>query len=345
MPLKEVNGTQKDSNPPRNVKSGVNFLHGVKVYAQKRGRQQLSENSSAVAAVAVAKKRGRSGGEVIDNQGPGDSNGDSGGVHVQAAQKQVMDVDQRVPAEEKRPKKKRQARKLAVNIPQKDVWERLKQVDAGLSMADWIALSRHDAKDVQDGIRYLHGRRSKGSEGVPTRHQPKPESVPVNYVDLHEHDLTDSSDDWAYSDDEDGTFRSDSSEIGSDAVAYADGEDGGYDSDDTQYEYPYNLERMKESAPLQAPITIHGHLVQAVFDSGAGVSVISKNLADKVGLTTNGDKLIVEAFGDNALPAGGISVAVPVRAAGKLRPEHMTIQDVKGDVCLLGTSWHRQYGV
>lgn len=194
MPLKEVSGTQMNTNPPEDVKAGVNLLHGVKVYAQKRGRQQVSENGSAVTAAAVAKKKGRTDVEVVGNQGAVVTNGEnvmqgtvgangasgSGGVHVQAAQTQAMDVDQRVPTEEKKPKRKRQVRKLAVTIPQKDVWERLKQIDAGLSMADWIALSRHSAKDVQDGIRYLHGRRSKGSEGAPTPRQSQLPGVPVN---------------------------------------------------------------------------------------------------------------------------------------------------------------------
>lgn len=342
-PLKEVSGVPNDVKPP-NKNADVNWLHGVKVYAQKRGRNQVSENGSAVAAVEANKKRGRT--TEVANGGEQGAGGVSGGNQVQAAQAHMMDVDQKVSTEEIKPKKKRHVRKLVVTLPQKDVWERLKQVDAGLSMADWLSLSKHAAKDVQDGIRHWHGRKPRGVRvGDSIQRQPSSTNVPVNYVDLHEHDLTDSSDEWAYSDDDEGTFRSDGSDVGSDDFALVDGDDVGYESDDTQYEYPYNLDKMKESAPLQAPITIHGHLVQAVFDSGAGVSVISKNLAEKVGLKTNGDQLVVEAFGDNALPAGGVSVAVPIRAAGKLRPEHMTIQDVKGDVCLLGTSWHRQYGV
>lgn len=343
--MKEVSGVPNNTNPP-NKAADVNLLHGVKVYAQKRGRNQVSENGSAVATAAVAKKRGRSSGDVVVNQDSVGANGVSGGVHVQAAQTQDMDIDKRSPTEEKAPKRKRQVRRLSVSLQKKDVWERLKDVDAGLSMADWVAMSRHAAKDLQDGIRYLHGRRPRGNVGVSAQKQSSKTKVPVNYVDLYdEHDMTDSDDDWAYSDDDKGTFRSNDSEVGSDTLAWTDVDDAGYDSEDTHYDYPYDLDKMRESAPLQAPITINGHLVQAVFDSGAGVSVISKNLAEKVGLATNGDQLVVEAFGDNALPAGGISVAVPVRAAGKLRPEHMTIQDVKGDVCLLGTSWHRQYGI
>lgn len=292
--MKEVSGVPNNTNPP-NKAADVNLLHGVKVYAQKRGRNQVSENGSAVATAAVAKKRGRSSGDVVVNQDSVGANGVSGGVHVQAAQTQDMDIDKRSPTEEKAPKRKRQVRRLSVSLQKKDVWERLKDVDAGLSMADWVAMSRHAAKDLQDGIRYLHGRRPRGNVGVSAQKQSSKTKVPVN-------------------------FRSNDSEVGSDTLAWTDVDDAGYDSEDTHYDYPYDLDKMRESAPLQAPITINGHLVQAVFDSGAGVSVISKNLAEKVGLA-----------------AGGISVAVPVRAAGKLRPEHMTIQDVKGDVCLLGT--------
>lgn len=127
--MKEVNDAQEQANPPDN-KAGVNLLHGVKVYAQKRGRQQLSENGSAVAAAAVQKKKGRVDGGANDKQDTGGANGAggvTGGNPVQAAQTHMTDVDQRVPTEEIKPKKKRHVRKLVVTLPQKDVWERLMQ--------------------------------------------------------------------------------------------------------------------------------------------------------------------------------------------------------------------------
>lgn len=101
-------------------------------------------------------------------------------------------------------------------------------------MADWLSLSKHAAKAVQDGISHWHGRKPRGVRvGDSIQRQLPSTSVPVNYVDLHEHDLTDSSYEWAYSDEDEGTFRSDSSEGGSDDFAMVDGDDVGYESDDT----------------------------------------------------------------------------------------------------------------
>ncbi|KAG2190968.1 hypothetical protein INT47_007113 [Mucor saturninus] len=227
------------------------------------------------------------------------------------------------------PRRPRQPpRHLPVKLHRKDVWEKLKNVDAGLSVADWLLLDRTASKDVKDGLRFLTGRKKK---------------VPALGVNLVQHQ-EDSSEESAsfYSDDwESQSVVSDEVNFGSDS------ELDGYDSDDTVYSYKYDYQDFASSQPLRAPITINDQVLPAIFDSGASVSVISKTLAVKLGLVPNGDRLPLSSLDGQAHPPCDITVNVPIRVAGKLRPDTMCIKEGPGnqDLCLLGMTWFRKYGI
>ncbi|KAI7846836.1 hypothetical protein BDC45DRAFT_542475 [Circinella umbellata] len=69
-------------------------------------------------------------------------------------------------------KRKRQPpRKLQVDLHKKNIWDTLKQVDAGLSVANWLALDNAASQDLTAGLRYLHGRKSRISEKVKNNNQ------------------------------------------------------------------------------------------------------------------------------------------------------------------------------
>ena len=117
------------------------------------------------------------------------------------------------------------------------------------------------------------------------------------------------------------------------------------ETEDTNLEYPYDFSKMQASKPLKAPIVINNEPVMATFDTGASVSVISKPLAKKLGLESNGDYLPLSSLGQTSAGVGKITTHVPIWVAGKYRPEHMCIFDTDRPVCLLGMTWFKAHGV
>ncbi|KAG0924469.1 hypothetical protein G6F32_013900 [Rhizopus arrhizus] len=111
---------------------------------------------------------------------------------------------------------------------------------------------------------------------------------------------------------------------------------------------------MKRSTPLRAPITIYDHKIEAIFDSGASVSLISRALAKRLRLLPNGDTIPIASVDDKRNSntrndprcRSDITLSVPIRVAGKLRPEHMVISDdCEDDTCILGMTWFKQFDV
>ncbi|SAM03185.1 hypothetical protein [Absidia glauca] len=149
------------------------------------------------------------------------------------------------------------------------------------------------------------------------------------------------------SDDESPGYDSDSSEAstGYDTDQLEQGSESDDDCDSV-VGYDYSFDNMRQSKPFKAPIVIGSQVVNAVFDTGASVSIISGNLARRLGLKTNGDKLTLTSFDDRARHDCKIVDNVPIRVGGKLRPEHMCVQEgARDDLCLLGMTWFKHYGV
>lgn len=174
-------------------------------------------------------------------------------------------IKDRVKTPDKPKKKRGPPRKLAVPARKIDVWDMLARTDSGLSMLDALVLNRDLRKDVVDGVRFLNQRRKKKvthSEEAP---------MVIDSV------LTMDSDSY----DSDGE-----SGFASDRTYSTDGDSGYLDDDELNsvYRYPYSLDKMKAGTPLRGHVSINGIVVDCVFDSGASVSVISKALADRIGL-------------------------------------------------------------
>jgi hypothetical protein len=66
-----------------------------------------------------------------------------------------------------------------------------------------------------------------------------------------------------------------------------------------------------------------------------------------LGLVPNGDSLNLVGFDNKKANAkSDIVMDVPIRVAGKLRPEHMCLQEGGDDnLCLLGVPWFQAYGI
>ncbi|KAG2216450.1 hypothetical protein INT45_000063 [Circinella minor] len=239
-----------------------------------------------------------------------------------------------LPPKNKNTNKRQPPRKLLVELEKPDVWETLKKLDSGLSVVQWLALGKKAYVNVRDGLKYLYERRQYNLSN-------RVMDVNVLKVDseLKEENSNDGSDDGT---DWDSTW-SEGSVYSSDRTS---DEEDNYNLDDTEYNYPYDLQNMKKSIPLHGPIIINGQVVQAIFDSGASVSVLSQSLVNKLNLVLSGDTLAVSTMDEKSDRACKIVKNIPIRIAGKLRPEHMCIEPSnKWDLCLLGTTWFRAYGI
>ncbi|KAI9028907.1 hypothetical protein CLU79DRAFT_518106 [Phycomyces nitens] len=188
-----------------------------------------------------------------------------------------MDISQPGPSNTKKVRKPRSPpRRLPVHIQSKDVWGKLKSIDSGLSVADWIALDRTAAKDLKDGLRYLGRRKTTSTPMIHmvTRNEDTEET------DVEHSIVTDSSESTEY--------LSDQGTLGNFSI----------------------------SRPFRAPIAINDTVVSAIFDSGASVSVISKSLARRLGLVPSGDRLPLSSLDGALKEPCEITLNVPIRVAG-----------------------------
>ncbi|KAG2191692.1 hypothetical protein INT47_012311, partial [Mucor saturninus] len=233
-------------------------------------------------------------------------------------------------------RKRAPPRRLPVELKKKDFWERLQSLDSGLSMADWLSLDKRAKDDVRDGLRYIYGRKD-----------PQHSSAMVNMVKRNS-ESWDSESEFENSSNEDNeSWEEEEASLGSEEAIASSASEAEYDSDDTEYSYQYNYQRFARSQPLKAPIMINGQVIEAIFDSGASVSVISKVLAKRLNLMPNGDQLPISSLDGVPHKPCDITVDVPIRVGGKLRPEAMCIQDSDSNrnLCLLGMTWCRAYGI
>lgn len=256
-----------------------------------------------------------------------------------------------------KPVKKRAPRKKARRLPVKlrggrTIWDILDQCKADITATELIALDVKAQKDMVDGIRFLRENKRKLRKPVEAMEVDQGTGVDrvgeagsatnpavVNVVD-QDWETEDSLSDEASTDLSSMYFEDDGSD--DDQASMVSETDDGV----SVYCYPYNLQRMKVSSPLRGAIMINDKPVEVVFDTGASVSVIGKGLVDSLGLVPNGDTLPLTGFDNKKGPSSPIVMDVPIRIAGKLRPEHMCIQPTGNDnLCLLGIPWFQAYGI
>ncbi|KAG1168581.1 hypothetical protein G6F71_009002 [Rhizopus microsporus] len=262
--------------------------------------------------------------------------------------------------ERKKHKTRAPLRQMAITVPEHPIWQKLKETNAGLSLADWLYLSRKPGDDIMAGLRYWRKRTPKKNKGkAPVRNLLNPDNTnrqtirPMEIAAVN-HDLESTDDDYEM-DYNSSTDQNSEYEFEEDTDEETEGffRENPYDSDTSSMElldmpdYPYSLERMRASSPLKGTIYIKGQEVEAIFDSGASVSVITKELSDSLGLTPNGDQMYLVTFDDHTREPCDITLNVPVVVAGELKPEHMCIQKGrKGHkFCLLGIPWFKQHGI
>ncbi|KAI9468516.1 MAG: hypothetical protein EXX96DRAFT_590950 [Benjaminiella poitrasii] len=250
-------------------------------------------------------------------------------------------------------KGKRQGReKVKVEIDLGDTWEKMKNTQVTLSMAEYLALNRNVARDVKEGIMYMYRRRQKNPGRLNSMNDPVIinnlksanliEEQKLNNVNIIEPEEEDSECEESDYDNSTTSGTIGTSDTNSDSEF--DSSDGSSDDEeDSIVEYPYDHGKMKFARPSRILIAIDDQVVEAVLDSGAAVSVLSRKLANRLNLGVNSDdKVPLSGFGSGgkSIPCG-ITTDVNVRIGGRLRREHFCIDEteVERDVCLLGRSW------
>jgi predicted aspartyl protease len=326
-------------------------IQGVKVWnvnTDGKTRKQGARTRSVVSDEPVSSRGKR---RVVGDGVAGPSNVGGNGV----VQGQPMEGVQLVTDKPAR-KKRAPPRKLEVDVGETDVWSVLKSTNSGLSLAQLIASDKKVASDIQAGIRYMHGRKRKSVKAVDKGKRPQVYQATVKYVGDTE-GVGDSEDDGDSEGDsdvdgEDGDEGDSylypsgysSSDEFSEVESEVEGSLSGYESEDTHYDYAYNVDRLKEASPFMVNVSIGNVEVEAVVDTGAATSVISKKLAKKLGLRVNDDLMTIEQLDGNPSKPNGVCEQVHIRIGGKLRPEHFIVHDNKADLMLLGMTWFEAYG-
>lgn len=353
----------------------VNEIYGAGV---KRGRSDL------VPAVSPA---GNGFTSLVSNNGvtSGKIDNDSQAPPAKRAQRpkriiQPMDLDEEGPINgaatstgavqnggiPKKVVKRSKPRKLPVPVSEVHIWDVLGRINAGLSVSDWLAMDKDAARDLADGLRDLSSKRPQRSK----RHMLNRESrikamqnVGIGVVNAVDQDGDDEGADSYSGGEEDSEYYSEADSIGYDIEESTDGvsigtidsvyvtDDGGEsDLDDAVsiYRYPYDLDRMRASSPMRGVVKINGHPIEAIFDTGASVSVIGSHWVKKLSLVPNGDTLQLVGFDNKkASVKSNVVMDVPVEVGGMLRPEHMCVQEhpENSRLCLLGVTWFKAYGI
>ncbi|KAI8367487.1 uncharacterized protein BYT42DRAFT_549530 [Radiomyces spectabilis] len=181
-----------------------------------------------------------------------------------------------------KPKKKKRAppRRLPVEIQETKIWDLMTKTDARMSLAERIALDKQAARDIQDGIRFLHGRKPRARQSE-SGSSARPVAVNAAVKAEEEENST--------------TEESDDSFLFTTETDYETDEEGV-----SEFEYPYDFSRMDRSTPLLMPVKIKNREVIAVVDTGASVSVISKPLALELGLPFNEDVMAIEMLDETS---------------------------------------------
>lgn len=276
----------------------------------------------------------------------------------------------------KKKRVRKPVRHLPVTLRKHDIWNILGKVDAGLSVSEWVALDKQAARDLVDGLRTLRTKKRQVSQN---RTDQTITAVPIQPPTRGVKRSARMIGSINQLDDVDSEFSIDSGESVRmiDALEVEDSESEGSgsitDVEDlietesvtsdistssivtegstvhSLVNYPYNLQKMRISAPLKAPVSVNGIVFECTFDSGASVSVMNEGLANRLNLKVNGDQMHLVGFDAVQREPCNIAMNVPFRVAGHLRSEHVCIQPdrktLNKDYCILGMTWFRAYGV
>ncbi|KAL0582214.1 hypothetical protein ABG067_007965, partial [Albugo candida] len=348
-PLNGAGGVASDAS-----KSSVNFIDSaasIKVFDQsvnnvKRRRNVLDVGGAdAGDSIGVGVMAGA-------GAGAGVSTGVGAGIGVGGSSSTVAVNGEGVINKVKKKKTRRPVKHLNVSVYQHNVLDMLKNVNAGVSILDWLTVDKKALNDLSDAIRTLKARNKKtkiNNDGTVTYFADRKGKSRMNTINAVNN--------W-----DDGYITSETETSSSASSMNSDDEnESNYSSSSNSSEmlsvlskvkYPYDLEAMRRSAPLKCPIAVNNYVVDCTIDSGASVSVMNEGLARKLGLKFSGDQMHLVGFDSNNVKRApcNISKDVPVVIGGHLRAEHVCIQPSEAgkeeeDYFILGMPFCKEYSV
>ncbi|KAG1122151.1 hypothetical protein G6F42_011752 [Rhizopus arrhizus] len=212
-----------------------------------------------------------------------------------------------------------------------DILKLLNQPSAsGVSILQYLAKDRNASKALRENLIAIH--RPKARNGGQT--------VVINEL-RHGGSSDDDDEESRYSSD----YTEDVSSNGSSSFGYSSEED----DIDTVIDYPFDLKKLMNSRPVRTMIAIGDTLLIATVDTGAAISVMSRGLAEKLGLqlVKVNKRFALTGFNDAVSETSLVAKDVALRIGGKLRREHFCIDNSirDKDVCLLGRTWFTNHSI
>ncbi|KAL0139125.1 hypothetical protein V8B55DRAFT_1362648, partial [Mucor lusitanicus] len=301
----------------------------LEVNGMKRGRSNTSDNSDQ--QDARRSKRGKENGD------PGPS---SSGLHGQQQQQvfpQQPTLSDSV-ALGKALKRVREKKPLSSNcVVPPDIMKLLNQPsESGVSILQYLAKDKNASRRLRESLIAIH--RAKPRNGGTT--------VIINELTQRQQD--DDSDDSGSSDyiHSSDDYSDDGSTIESSSYDHSSDEE---DDLDTVIDYPFDLKKLMSSQPMRTMVSIGETLMIATVDTGAAISVMSRRLADALGLQLEkvNKRFALTGFNDAVSETTLVAKDVPLRIGGKLRREHFCVDNSirDKDVCLLGRTWFTNHSI
>lgn len=232
-------------------------------------------------------------------------------------------------------RKKRPLNTIAVNPP--NVLQMLNQSSVGgVSLLQYLAKDRDAARQLSQDLAALH-RKKELNDG---------RKVIINELRngglLDENELSDED----YDEETEEESFAELSDYSSDTSSYIDDRDR---DSDTIIEYPFDINAILKGKPVRALITINDIVINATIDSGAGASVISQALVNKLKLkkTKVNKRFALTGFNNAVSESNQVVIDAEVRIGEKLRKEHFCVAEsiTDRDICLLGRTWLKKHNI
>ncbi|KAG1122430.1 hypothetical protein G6F42_011485 [Rhizopus arrhizus] len=321
---KENKNNRKQKNQ-KNTSHSTNFMDHrdieLDVNAVKRGRAVLSDEGTQGGQRKKGKERAEAGPSnqvyhppLFINQAPTQQDNIAVGKEIQRIREKKPLSSSRV-------------------VPP-DIMKLLNQPsESGVSILQYLAKDKNASRRLRENLVAIH--RAKPRNGGTT--------VVINELKHGES-----------GDEEEGSFYSseefsdeDASSANSSYEDYSSGDDN--DDVDTVIDYPFDLKKLMSSQPMRTMVAIVGTLIIATVDTGAAISVMSRRLADRLGLqlVKVNKRFALTGFNDAVSETSVVAKDVPLRIGGKLRREHFCIDNstLDKDICLLGRTWFTNHSI
>ncbi|EPB85333.1 hypothetical protein HMPREF1544_07875 [Mucor circinelloides 1006PhL] len=187
--------------------------------------------------------------------------------------------------------------------------------ESGVSILQYLAKDKNASRRLRENLVAIH--RAKPGNGGTT--------VVINEL---KHGKSGDDEEESFYSNEEELSDEDGSSTNSSYEDYSSGDDN--DDVDTVIEYLFDLKKLMNSQPMRTMVAIGGTLFIATVGTGAAISVMSRRLADRLGLqlVKVNKRFALTGFNDAVNETSVVAKDVPLRIGGKLRRQqgHMSFR-------------------